>query len=86
MCPWNSAGIEARNFERRGVRDMDKRITALEEKAAFQEHLLAQLNQALVSQQKKLMDLEARFNTMKDRLGQGALVKRQEDETPPPHY
>ena len=65
---------------------MEKRVTALEKKAAFQEQLLAQLNEALVGQQKKLIELEGKFNTIKDQIGQGGLVKRQEDETPPPHY
>lgn len=65
---------------------MNERITALEKKAAFQEDLLAKLNEALVGQQKRLTVFEMQFNAMKEQLRRGDLVKRQEDETPPPHY
>jgi len=64
----------------------DQRFMALEKKAAFQEQLLMQLNEALLGQQKQLAVLEARFNAIKDELNRGDLVKRREEETPPPHF
>ncbi len=65
---------------------MEDRMTAVEKKAAFQEHLLTQLNDALVNQQKKIMTLEQRVHALKDQLSSRDFVKRQEDEIPPPHY
>jgi SlyX protein len=64
----------------------DQRLVDIEKKAAFQEHLLAQLNEALVGQQKQLAVLEARLKAMSEGLDRGDLVKRREDENPPPHY
>ena len=64
----------------------DLRFTALEKQTAFQEQLLIQLNAALIGQQKQIAGLEARFNAIKEELNRGDLVKRREDETPPPHY
>lgn len=65
---------------------MDEKIIELEKKAAFQEDLLVKLNDALVSQQKQLTALQARVQALQDFISRGDLVKRQEDETPPPHY
>ncbi|MBF0122667.1 MAG: SlyX family protein [Candidatus Omnitrophica bacterium] len=65
---------------------MEKRIIELEKKAAFQEHLLAQLNEVVLEQQKKIERLEAWVRTAKDRDNVGDFVKPLSEETQPPHY
>jgi len=65
---------------------MDQRLTKLERKISFQDKLLQELNDVIFALSKRIDQLEARHNAMKDQLTRGDLVKRQEDETPPPHY
>ncbi len=65
---------------------MEKRIIELEKKIAFQEHAIAELNEALLAQQKAIKTLEAQLKNFKEQIVSADLVKKQEDETPPPHY
>lgn len=65
---------------------MDDRITELEKKAAFQEHLLEQLHEVLLEHQKKIETLEIKVKSMKDNSARADLVIPIEEETPPPHY
>ncbi len=65
---------------------MDQRLTSIERKISFQDKLLQELNDVIFAQSKRIDLLEARQNALKDQLARGDLVKRQEDETPPPHY
>ena len=68
---------------------MDKRITELEKKAAFQERLLQELNDALVGQRKEIEALKRQVSALKDQAaGKGAegLVKDLDEEDLPPHY
>jgi len=65
---------------------VEKRIIELEKKAAFQEHTIEELHEVLLMQQKKINELEKYLNQMKEQMTSGDLVKKQEDETPPPHY
>ena len=64
-------------------------IMRLEEKLAFQEHTIAELNEALVSQQKRLDVLEQRSYLLMERVRQ--LAERlpdggTEQQETPPHY
>lgn len=65
---------------------MEERIIELEKKVAYQEHMIEELNEALVLQQKNITEIEKKFSYFKDNLNSGDFVKKQEDEDIPPHY
>lgn len=65
---------------------MEKRITELEKKAAFQEHLLEELNSVILEHQKKIEALERQLQWMKEHSVRPDLVIPRDEETPPPHY
>ena len=65
---------------------MQERITELERKVSYQDKLLQELNEVIFAMSKRLGALEARQKVLNDQIASGNLVKRQEDETPPPHY
>lgn len=65
---------------------MEKRIIELEKKIAFQEHSIAELNDALIAQQKAIKALETQLKAFQEKVASADLVRKQEDETPPPHY
>ena len=65
----------------------EEQIARLEELAYFQEKLLTQLNEALVSQQKQIDALEKRLAEMEENVT--ALLDSTQDgpvNTLPPHY
>ncbi|MBA1145700.1 SlyX family protein [Ectothiorhodospiraceae bacterium WFHF3C12] len=68
----------------------EDRLIALEEKLAYQEHTIHELNDALVGQQQRIDRLEARCQSLQQRLA--SLAERMDDagdattEPPPPHY
>lgn len=64
----------------------EKRITELERKVSYQDKLLQDLNDVIFDLSKRIDQLEARQKAMKEQFENGDLVKRPEDETPPPHY
>ncbi|VAX37594.1 hypothetical protein MNBD_UNCLBAC01-432 [hydrothermal vent metagenome] len=65
---------------------MENRITELEKKSAFQEHMIEELNEALIAQQKKIDTIEAQLKQFKEQITNGDFIKQIEDEEPPPHY
>ena len=65
---------------------MEQRLIELERKISYQDKLLEELNEVIFALSKRLEQLESRQKTMNDQLANGNLVKRHEDETPPPHY
>ncbi len=65
---------------------MEKRIIELEKKTAFQDQMLEELNEVIIAQQKQIGEIEKQFAFLKDHLMSGDLVKKQEEENPPPHY
>ena len=65
---------------------MQQRLIELERKISHQDKLLQELNEVIFAMSKRLDQLESRQKAMNDQLTSGNLVKRQEDETPPPHY
>lgn len=64
------------------------RITELETKAAFQEQIIEELNQALIEQQFALDKLQTQIRHLAEKFKgvQGSQIATQAEETPPPHY
>lgn len=65
---------------------MDKRIIELEKKTAHQDQMLVELNEVVIEQQKQINELQKQFTFFKENFVIGDLVRKQEDEQPPPHY
>lgn len=67
---------------------LENRIAELETKIAFQEHLLDELNHALVQQQFDIdkMQLQLRYVVSKLKDMQPSNIASLSEETPPPHY
>lgn len=67
---------------------MEEKIIELETKLAFQEQLLAELNDAMTSQQKQLVILQRDYQQLLTRFND--YLENQpvapQDEPPPPHY
>jgi len=66
----------------------EQRLTEIETKIAHQEHLLAELNDALSSQQAQLLHLKSLCETLVDRLRSVADASPGGDpqDERPPHY
>jgi SlyX protein len=65
---------------------MEQRLIELERKISYQDKLLQELNEVIFSLSKRLDQLESRQKALNDQIASGNIVKRPEDETPPPHY
>lgn len=67
---------------------LENRIAELEMKAAFQEHLLEELNQALIQQQFDMDKIQVQLHYIANKLKdfQDSNIANQAEETPPPHY
>ena len=67
--------------------DLESRITELEEKLAYQEDTLHKLDDALISQQRQLLETERKINLLMDQLQklESSLPEPPQDEKPP-HY
>jgi len=68
--------------------DLNERIIELETKSSYQEHLIQELNDVVISQQKQIDSLQASMQRVSDYLknNQGSQLARPEEEVPPPHY
>jgi len=68
--------------------DLNERIIELETKSSYQEHLIQELNEVVISQQKQIDALEASIQRMSDYIknSQGSQLARPDEEVPPPHY
>lgn len=65
---------------------IEERIIELEKKVSFQEHTIEELNEVIIVQQKEIDEFKKSLNHLKEQLSSDNLVKKQEDEEPPPHY
>ena len=65
---------------------MEKRLEALETQAAFQEHLIQQLDDALGSQQQQLLDMQRQIELLMDQIKTMEKLGPEVPEAPPPHY
>ena len=66
----------------------DGRLIDIETKIAHQEHTIAELNDALASQQQQISNLEVLLRTLTDRVKSMAEAAPggAADDAPPPHY
>jgi len=68
--------------------DLNERIIELETKSSYQEHLMQELNEVVIAQQKQIDALQVSTQRMSDYLknNQGSQLARPDEEVPPPHY
>ena len=66
----------------------DNRFLDIETKLAYQEDLVASLNQIVSDQQRKLDELEAAYRKLVDRVVEQSeeLAALRIEDAPPPHY
>ncbi len=65
---------------------MEKRIIELEKKVTFMDQRLEELNEVIIDQSKTIDELKSQLTNMNDQISSGDLVRKIEDEDPPPHY
>ncbi len=67
---------------------MEDRLIDLETRLAFQDHVVQELNDVVVRQQRELDELRRDIEMLRNQLKTlaPALVENRNDETPPPHY
>jgi len=66
--------------------DQEKRIIELEKRVAFQDQTIEELNQAVLDLQKTIENTTKEVNVLKMQNSNEELVRKLEDEEPPPHY
>lgn len=68
--------------------DLNERMIELETKSSYQEHLIQELNEVIISQQKQLDILESNIQRVSNYLknNQDSQLARPDEEVPPPHY
>ena len=66
--------------------DHEKRFEALEVKVAFQEELIQQLDEALISQQQQITELQGRLKILRSEFKSLENQMPNTPEPPPPHY
>ncbi len=62
------------------------RMTDLESRLAEQDRMIADLNEMVISQWRKIDLLERRFGELRDEMDTAALTRAGATELPPPHY
>ncbi len=67
---------------------MEKRMIELETKVSYQDHMIQELNDVVIRQQKQIDALEAEMKRTREHLkgNSGSGLARPEEESPPPHY
>ena len=63
-------------------------IIELEMKLSFQEHVIQELNDALLAQQERMIHLESVVSVLTKKLEMvtPSIMAAESEETPPPHY
>jgi len=67
---------------------MESRLTELETKISYQDHLIGELNDVVIRQQQQIDQLEKAVLRVSEHLKQagGSGLARSDEEVPPPHY
>ncbi len=67
---------------------MESRLTELETKISYQDHLIGELNDVVIRQQQQIDQLEKAVLRVSEHLKQagGSGLARPDEEVPPPHY
>lgn len=65
---------------------MENKIIELEKRIAFMEQNIEELNEVTADQSKIINDLKSQLKSVNDQIQSGSLVRKLEDEEPPPHY
>ncbi len=65
---------------------MENRLEELETQVSFQEDLIQKLDDALISQQHQLLDLQRQLELLIDQVKTMEKVAPEAPEAPPPHY
>ncbi len=63
-----------------------EQITDLERRIAEQERVIADLNEMVVSQWRKIDSLERRLGELRDEFDAASVARNEGLEKPPPHY
>ena len=66
--------------------DLSIRLTELEARIAEQDRVIADLNEMVVSQWRKIDSLERRLGELRDEFESANLGRADAPEPPPPHY
>jgi uncharacterized coiled-coil protein SlyX len=66
--------------------DAAVRMAELETRLAEQDRMIADLNEMVIAQWRKIDGLESRFGELRDAFDTAALTRAGATETPPPHY
>ncbi len=66
--------------------DANSRIVDLERRLAEQDRIIADLNEMVVAQWRKIDSLERRLGELRDEFDAAALARGDGPEPPPPHY
>jgi SlyX protein len=66
--------------------DVEKRFEDLEVKVAFQEELIQQLDEALISQQQQITELQSQLKILEGEFRTLESQMPDAPEPPPPHY
>ena len=66
--------------------DAHNSVAELERRIAEQERVIADLNEMVVAQWRKIDSLERRFGELRDEFDAAALSRPDGREPPPPHY
>lgn len=66
--------------------DTAARMTELETRLAEQDRMIADLNEMVIAQWRKIDSLDRRFSELRDEMDTAALTRAGATEPPPPHY
>lgn len=65
---------------------MEQRIIDLEEKVAYQELTIEQLNQVITEQQSEILEIKSYLKILQSKIDNLQALEKELKEPPPPHY
>ena len=66
--------------------DAAVRMAELESRLAEQDRMIADLNEMVIAQWRKIDGLDRRFGELREEMDTAALTRAASSESPPPHY